>query len=292
MKSQGENVWIIKPGENSNRGYGICLTKSIGEIAKIINCKKHTHILQKYIEHPLLYNKRKFDIRCYGLLTAINGYVKGYFYEDGYLRTSSKDFSLKSITSKSIHLTNEAIQMKYEEFGRFEAGNKLTYPEFQKYLDAIFPDLNVNFSLDILSQIKTILTDTFRATHNKLDPQGRQYTFEIFGYDFMIDADFHVYLIEANINPCLEIMSPVTARLVPLMIDNSLRLALDPIFQAPIDSSITKKTVGDILPELKYELVYDSKIDNQQLQKLTKVTQNLIMEVCDEEYEYSDDPID
>ena len=31
MKSQGENVWIIKPGENSNRGCGICLAKSIGE---------------------------------------------------------------------------------------------------------------------------------------------------------------------------------------------------------------------------------------------------------------------
>ena len=150
----------------------------------------------------------------------------------------------------------------------------------------------INVLLDILSQIKTIVTDTFRATHNKLDPQGRQYTFEIFGYDFMIDADFHVYLIEANINPCLEIMSPVTARLVPLMIDNSLRLALDPIFQAPIDSLTAKKTVGDILPELKYELVYDSKTDNEELVKLRKPTQNLVIGVCDEEYEYSDDPID
>ena len=45
----------------------------------------------------------------------------------------------------------------------------------------------------------------------------------MFGYDFMIDSDFKVYLIECNINPCLDIMSPVTARIVPSMLDNGFR---------------------------------------------------------------------
>jgi hypothetical protein len=36
-----------------------------------------TYILQKYLERPLLYNKRKFDIRCFMLMTSINGFNKG-----------------------------------------------------------------------------------------------------------------------------------------------------------------------------------------------------------------------
>lgn len=35
--------------------------------------KKKTFIVQKYIERPLLIKKRKFDITCFGMITAING---------------------------------------------------------------------------------------------------------------------------------------------------------------------------------------------------------------------------
>ena len=66
-------------------------------------------IRQQYISNPLLYNKRKFDIRCYMLMTSVNGYLKAYFYEDGYIRTSGKVFNLDDIYDKTIHLTNDAI---------------------------------------------------------------------------------------------------------------------------------------------------------------------------------------
>ena len=55
-------------------------------------------------------HKRKFDLRCYGLLTSTNGSLKGYCYEDGYVRTSCKEFNLDDVGDKFIHLTNDAIQ--------------------------------------------------------------------------------------------------------------------------------------------------------------------------------------
>ncbi len=65
--------------------------------------------MQKYIDRPLLFHRRKFDIRCYAMVTSVNGNVRGYFFQDGYLRTACKEFSIKNITNRFIHLTNDAI---------------------------------------------------------------------------------------------------------------------------------------------------------------------------------------
>ena len=68
---------------------------------------------------PCLYNRRKFDIRCYMLVTSINGYTKCYWYEEGYIRTASKEFNLKNLKNRMIHLTNDAVQKYSESYGKF-----------------------------------------------------------------------------------------------------------------------------------------------------------------------------
>ena len=91
---------------------------------------KRSYIIRKYIENPILFNKRKFDIRCYSLVTSVNGNVQGYWYTEGYLRTSCREFSLKNVTNRLIHLTNDAVQKRCDDYGRFESGNKLSYHDF------------------------------------------------------------------------------------------------------------------------------------------------------------------
>jgi len=49
----------------------------------------------------------------------------------------------------------------------------------------------------------------------------------------MIDEDFRLYLIEVNTNPCLETSCPLLARIISEMLDNSLRIAVDPLFSFP-----------------------------------------------------------
>jgi tubulin---tyrosine ligase len=58
-------------------------------------------------------------------LTTVNGNLQGYWYNEGYLRTSSKDFNLKNVTNRLIHLTNDAVQKKSDDYGKFESGNKV-----------------------------------------------------------------------------------------------------------------------------------------------------------------------
>lgn len=84
---------------------------------------------------------------------------------------------------------------------------------------------------DLFPRIERLVTDTFRAVHKKIDPNRHQNSFEIFGYDFMIDQDFNIYLIEANTNPSLEICCPLLARIIPELLDNSFKIAIDPLYQ-------------------------------------------------------------
>lgn len=85
--------------------------------------------------------------------------------------------------------------------------------------------------------------DSICATFLKLDPLRRENMFEvlfffkfkkIFGLDFMIDEDFKPFLIEINTNPDITISSPVCRRVIPLMVENALRIGVDPLFSPPL----------------------------------------------------------
>ncbi len=52
----------------------------------------------------------------------------------------------------------------------------------------------------------------------KLNAEGRNFCFELFGYDFIIDSGFKVWLIEVNTNPCLEESSALLRTLLPRMV--------------------------------------------------------------------------
>jgi hypothetical protein len=52
--------------------------------------KNYTFVVQKLIEKPMLYLKRKFDIRQWVLFNSSDGKV--YIYQEPYVRTSSKEY--------------------------------------------------------------------------------------------------------------------------------------------------------------------------------------------------------
>jgi len=116
------------------------------------------------------------------------------------------------------------------------------------------------------------VADTFKATFMKLDPKRRQHSFEIFGYDFMIDREFKVYLIEANTNPCLELSCPLLARIIPAMLDSAFRIALDPIFPPRTDTAAKKNanTLPEMLPINKFQLVFDERVEGNKLREVLK----------------------
>ncbi len=49
------------------------------------------------------------------------------------------------------------------------------------------------------------------------------------GYDFILDANFNTFLIEANTNPCLEESSSILKCLLPRMLNDAFKLTVDKI---------------------------------------------------------------
>ena len=91
--------------------------------------------------------------------------------------------------------------------------------------------MGINFQEKYIPQIKEMIEASAKSVKRKLNPNRRNYWFEIFGYDFIIDDDHDIWLIEVNTNPCLEESSPLLQQLIPRMIDDAFSLTLDRIFK-------------------------------------------------------------
>ena len=58
----------------------------------------------------------------------------------------------------------------------------------------------------ILPQFQTIAAHTLAAARDKLQVSTDYYrSFHLFGYDFLVDADFRVWLCEINASPAVAV---------------------------------------------------------------------------------------
>ncbi|EGR27473.1 tubulin-tyrosine ligase family protein, putative [Ichthyophthirius multifiliis] len=202
--------------------------------------KSNQFIIQKYIEKPLLLNNRKFDIRVWALLTHE---LEILFFREGYIRLSSSEFSLREnqIDNQFIHLTNNAIQKFSDNYGQYENGNMWTMNQLWSYLYQINNNFTEQYYKDkILSKIKIIIWITFCSVRKKINMHNRKHCFEIFGYDFLIDSELNIWLLEVNTNPAIDECSNILKKLVPRMIDDALQLTVDKIFQKKNNKNIYK----------------------------------------------------
>jgi tubulin polyglutamylase TTLL1/tubulin monoglycylase TTLL3/8 len=231
------NIWIMKPGESTNRGNGISVCFTLDDVHLRLKSKERnrdgslrTFILQKYMERPLLFHGRKFDIRHYVLVTCFAGSFRGYWYEQGYVRTSSSPYSLRNNRDLFVHLTNDAVQKNCDTYGKYEPGNKVSYDDLEKYISKASKRDNigraVSFNGEILPRMREIALDSLRATYHLLDRTRRHHNFELLGLDFMIDDAYRPFLIEVNTNPCLELSCPLLEAIIPPLVENTLRYSL------------------------------------------------------------------
>ena len=65
------------------------------------------------------------------------------------------------------------------------------------------------------------------AAKDRLNPMNYDDSFQLIGYDYLIDEDMKVWLIEVNDHPYLGIANQYIAGVMPKMLDDMFKLTLD-----------------------------------------------------------------
>ncbi|CAM9541166.1 unnamed protein product, partial [Sphacelaria rigidula] len=166
--------------------------------------------------------------------------LTAWCHRNAYVRMSSVKYSNdpEKVKDRYVHLTNDAVQRRSSTYGQGEPGNKLTLEDLQSWLDGDESNHQgraVGWVEDTLRprMHKLVSTSVAAAAAAGINRQGRPHAFELLGYDFMVDDDLRVWLIEVNSNPCLEFACPILESMIVTVIDDTLSLALDPVFRPP-----------------------------------------------------------
>ena len=102
----------------------------------------------------------------FGLAQIIDGiHFRGYFYKEGYIRTSSYPYDMGDLEDRDVHLTNDAVQDRNEEYGKYEQANKISQKDFVAYLRN---SMNLDFYKEFYPKIKKSIKNTLHAFWDKL----------------------------------------------------------------------------------------------------------------------------
>ncbi|KAJ2777041.1 tubulin--tyrosine ligase [Coemansia javaensis] len=150
-------------------------------------------VIQRYINRPLLldsHGRRKFHIRTYVLAV---GDLRVYAYRHMLALFAPRPYAQAAgdLDDQRAHLTNTCLQAKSDGFDESAAVAPFWgLGMARERLDAVF------------AQICSILADTFAAVASEpVSFQPWPNCIEQFGFDFLVDEDCRVFLLEANAYP-------------------------------------------------------------------------------------------
>eukprot|EP00796_Vickermania_ingenoplastis_P002104 gene2104-1282_t len=267
-------------------------------------------VAQRYIDRPLLFHRRKFDIRCLALLRCHDSSI--FVHRELVMRLSSVEYSRDTALCESpkdvyAHITNHCIQAEAEEYAAFEEENELwrehldglvrfkgkkllkqrrrlqrqqqstprwagaedpTMPSTAPHLESIQEPTLAN---TIIPQMYYIIKDTIAAGRSGIPPDTKPpstYSFQLFGYDFIVDEDLHVWLLEINGSP------GIASRLVRQVATDIIDLAISPHFpkrKKKTNASPQKSkrgspgnTVPDPLHRNGFERIYPTELPSEE----------------------------
>jgi len=243
------NIWILKPA-NSLRGHGIIVENDLDRIIRQARNKTCTYVCQKYIENPLLIGGRKHDIRQWVLVTSLNP-LTIYFYSECYIRIAANEYTLDDFGDRFTHLTHTIIMRHHPNFNPDDEDWRCqwTQERYQQLLQA-------SAGWDVWSEkvrpaMQKIVIASLQSVLEVMSrPANSSCSFQVFGYDFMVDADYNVWLLEVNDIPMMQASGPVTSRLCDACVRDAIRIVLD-------GHSQERDAADSADSQLKFELIYE-----------------------------------
>ncbi|XXQ37707.1 Tubulin--tyrosine ligase-like protein 9 [Plasmodiophora brassicae] len=214
-------TFIVKP-DGRCAGRGIFLADSLDRIDAAEN-----QVCQLYVDPPYLLDGLKFDLRMYALLTSVDP-LRVYLYRDGLVRFCTEPYVAPvgdNLSHTFSHLTNYALN---KTSGNYAEGSKWSYAAFIDRIRHEDPSTDTNALWDGLQDIVAkaciaggaVLRHEYRLRF-PVDHNGGS-TFQLLGFDIVLDKDLRPWLVEINRNPSLRCDTPVDEKVKSAMLADLL----------------------------------------------------------------------
>ena len=215
LNSGQKLFWICKPVDLS-RGRGIFIFKDLKELT--YDCAT---VVQKYITNPFLVSGYKLDLRLYVLVPSFNPLLI-YIYHEGLVRFGTEKFDLTKPGNVFSHLTNTSINKLSPSYSfekeRVGSGCKWSLSQLRTY----FHQLDVDDTL-LWHRINALIVLTLLNQAPEV-PDSCPNSFELFGFDVLIDENLKPWLLEVNFSPSLGYDCPLDATIKKPMINDIIDL--------------------------------------------------------------------
>ena len=258
-------LWISKPGGGS-RGNGIQVIDTLPERPK------SQRVIQQYIANPMLINGLKFDLRFYIAIMSLDP-LRIYVHENGLVRLATEQYNdnFDDISNRFAHLTNFSINKNDPAFkatndlSQDGTGNKWTHRPFWPWLKehGYNPD-------EILKKIEDAFVTVIIASRDIfLTQNNHRLSFELFGFDVMLDDKGEIYILEVNVTPALGTSSQLDYFVKAPVVRDLFNIAILPK-QTNDETEKTDKLYDMFLnkkdkPETAYAAIYEYEITQRRL---------------------------
>lgn len=247
--------WIMKKPRffHSGRGVEVADQLKAQEIISSVNCPwEELYIAQRYIKDPLLINNHKFDFRVYMFVASMDPLI--VMYHDGFVRLSMSEFDPDS-KDKSVHLTNLKVvqsSMKNQNLTQEQQDLLLqdqswSYSQFENFM--VQEGLaQRGFVASLRNKMQTLMLHITRMNLKYfLRHPG---VFELMGLDFIMDKNFNLWFLEANLSPQISGTSQQKRNLNTQLTKHMIDLEYALLYGADFDS---------LAKDTNFEFVYDER---------------------------------
>ena len=260
--------WIMKPASGA-RGNGI---RVISRFPDQQTSRKV--VVQKYIRNPLLINGLKFDLRFYVAVVSLDPLIV-FLYNNGLVRFATAPYEsgndnddkienvgndstppkrkkgkrkskITSLKIREAHLTNYSVNRNkkdYVETNNLEddgKGSKWSHHPFWPYLESI--GFNVH---EIRKKIEDAFVTIILGAHRSLKLQTNHFnSFELFGFDVLIDTDQNIHVLEVNTSPAMGISTELDKSIKGPLISDLFNISLIPV-QTKVNSRVSRLMTYD-----------------------------------------------
>ena len=234
---QQQRLWILKPSL-ANKAAEIFIVTSLEEVEAAVKLWRDIGqwVLQSYVDRPLLLGGgRKFHMRVYALA---NGALDVYVFSEALVLMAVEPYapSAKDTSARHAHITNTCVGTEHGGFLEEKFVRKFSeLPELLLDEGAV---ADVQEAQQRVAALKTGIHASVAHVFAGLEGGIKGYmpipnAFELYGLDFLVDADWQLYLLEANPTPDIKQTGARLDHVIGDLIEGMLRIGVDSRFPPP-----------------------------------------------------------